>query len=148
MKALLVVCDGMADRPVKALGGKTPLEAAGTSNLDAIAAAGVSGIVDTIAPGIRPGSDTAHLAILGYDPFASYTGRGPFEAAGVGLDVRPGDIALRCNFATVDGSGVVVDRRAGRISEGTEELAQALNGIEIPGVELRFKESTGHRGVL
>ncbi len=148
MKCLLVICDGMADRPLKALSGRTPLEAANTKNLDAIAKGGICGIVDTIAPGIKPGSDTAHLAILGYDPITSYTGRGPFEAAGVGLDVKPGEIALRCNFATVDDSGIVVDRRAGRISEGTNELATAINNITVPGVNFMFKESTGHRGAL
>jgi 2,3-bisphosphoglycerate-independent phosphoglycerate mutase len=148
MKCLLVVCDGMADRPIKALGGKTPLESARTPNMDAIAKAGVCGIVDTIAPGIRPGSDTAHLAILGYDTLASYTGRGPFEAAGVDMELKPGDIAFRCNFATVDEEGVVVDRRAGRIGEGTNQLAAAINKIKIPGVKFTFKESTGHRGAL
>jgi 2,3-bisphosphoglycerate-independent phosphoglycerate mutase len=148
MKCLLVVCDGMADRPNKALDGKTPLEVAQTQNLDFLAKSGVCGIVDTIAPGIRPGSDTANLAILGYDPFTSYTGRGPFEAAGVGLEMNPGEIALRCNFATVNEKGVVVDRRAGRIQEGTDELAKAINKIKIPGVDIKFKESTGHRGAL
>lgn len=147
MKCLLVVCDGMADRPLKSLSGRTPLEEARTKNLDRIAKEGICGIVDTIAPGIRPGSDTAHLAILGYDPLTSYTGRGPFEAAGVGMDVRPGDIAFRCNFATVDEESHVLDRRAGRISDA-EELSQAVNRIEIPGVELSFKNSTGHRGAL
>ncbi|MFQ5800455.1 MAG: 2,3-bisphosphoglycerate-independent phosphoglycerate mutase [Candidatus Hydrothermarchaeales archaeon] len=148
MKCLLVVCDGVADRPIKALGGRTPLESAKTRNLDAIAKDGICGIVDTIAPGIRPGSDTAHLAILGYDPFTSYTGRGPFEAAGVGMDVKPGDIAFRCNFATVNEEGFVVDRRAGRIGEGTEELAKAIGRIKIPGVDISFKKSTGHRAAL
>ncbi len=147
MKCLLVVCDGMADRPMKSIGGRTPLEAARTENLDLIAKEGICGIVDNIAPGIRPGSDTAHLAILGYDPRTSYTGRGPFEAAGVGMEVRAGDIAFRCNFATVDDKGYVLDRRAGRIGEA-EELAQAVNSIKIPGVELSFKDSTGHRGAL
>ncbi len=148
MKCLLLICDGMADRPVKTLKARTPLEAASTKNLDALAKAGICGIVDTIAPGIRPGSDTAHLAILGYDPVTSYTGRGPFEAAGVGLEVTAGEIAFRCNFATVDEKGLVVDRRAGRISEGTEELAEAVNGIELPGIDIRFKASTGHRSAL
>jgi 2,3-bisphosphoglycerate-independent phosphoglycerate mutase len=148
MKCLLVICDGMADRPLEALSGRTPLEAANTKHLDAIAKGGICGIVDTIAPGIRPGSDTAHLAILGYDPYKYYTGRGPFETAGVGLGVKPGEIALRCNFATVDDAGIVVDRRADRISEGTDELASAINNMTVPGVNFRFKESTGHRGAL
>jgi 2,3-bisphosphoglycerate-independent phosphoglycerate mutase len=148
MKCLLVVCDGIADRPLEELGGQTPLESAKTPNLDLLAKKGVCGIVDVIAPGIRPGSDTAHLAILGYDPISSYTGRGPFEAAGAGLDVRTGDVAFRCNFATVEKGGVVLDRRADRISSGTDRLSDAINEIEIPGVEFRFKETTGHRGAL
>jgi 2,3-bisphosphoglycerate-independent phosphoglycerate mutase len=148
MKCLLVICDGMADRPLKSLGGKTPLEKAKTPNLDALSKSGINGIVDTIAPGIRPGSDTAHLSILGYDPLKAYTGRGPFEAAGAGIEVKAGEVAFRTNFATVDEAGVVLDRRAGRISEGTAELAKAINNIQIPGLNFRFQVSTGHRGAL
>ncbi len=109
---------------------------------------GACGLVDLISPGIRPGSDTAHLALFGYDPLQVYTGRGPFEAAGVGMDVKGGDVALRCNFATVDEGMRVKDRRAGRIKEGTEDLAKALDGMGIEGVELRFKEGTEHRAAL
>jgi len=104
--------------------------------------------MDPIAPGIRAGSDTSHLAILGYDPFTTYTGRGPFEAAGIGMDVRKGDIAFRCNFATVDEDMVVLDRRAGRIEEGTHELAAAVHGMQIEDVTCYFKESVAHRGAL
>ena len=85
-KILIVVMDGLGDRAVKELDYKTPLQYANTPNLDWFAKNGSTGIMDTIGPGIRPGSDTSHLAILGYDPFKVYTGRGPFEAAGVGLD--------------------------------------------------------------
>lgn len=133
---------------MRELDGRTPLEAARTENLDWFASRGACGLLDLIAPGVRPGSDTAHLALFGYDPFQVYTGRGPFEAAGVGLDVKGGDVALRCNFATVDESMVVVDRRAGRIKEGTAELAAALNDIEIKGVHILFKEGTEHRAAL
>lgn len=143
-----MVCDGMADRPLKELKGRTPLEAARTPNMDMLAEKGVSGIVDTIAPGIKPGSDTAHLAILGYDPLEVYTGRGPLEAAGAGMDVLPGEIAFRCNFATLDEKGVVIDRRAGRINHGTTELAAAINKITLPDARIRFTISTGHRGAL
>jgi len=147
-KCLLLIFDGMGDRPVAELGGLTPLEAAQTPNLDAMAKRGINGIMDPIAPGIRPGSDTSHLSYLGADPYQWYTGRGPFEAAGIGLDVRPGDVAFRCNFATVDDKMVIVDRRAGRITEGTRELAQAIDGMEIQGVKVIFKESVAHRGAL
>ncbi len=148
MKALLLVLDGVGDRPVKELGYRTPLEVANTPNLDRIAELGINGILDPISPGIRAGSDTAHLALLGYDPYEVYTGRGPFEAAGIGLKLEKNDIALRCNFATIDENGIIIDRRAGRISEGTEKLAQALNKIELPRVEIIFKESVAHRAVL
>lgn len=147
-KGLLLIFDGMGDRPVPELGGKTPLEAASTPNLDRMAREGVNGIMDPIAPGIRPGSDTSHLAYLGADPYEYYTGRGPIEAAGIGLDVRPGDVAFRCNFATVDDKMVVVDRRAGRIMEGTDRLAELLNGMEIEGVKVILKRSVAHRAAL
>jgi 2,3-bisphosphoglycerate-independent phosphoglycerate mutase len=149
MKGIIMIIDGMADRPIEELGNKTPLEAAVTPNMDNMAQNGICGIMDPIKPGIRAGSDTSHISILGYDPYEVYTGRGPFEAAGVGLDVLPGDIAFRCNFSTSDESGILTDRRAGRIREGTGELAQKINGMDLEGdVEVIFKESTGHRAVL
>ena len=147
-KALLLICDGLGDRPIAELGNKTPLEAASKPNLDRLAAEGECGIMDPIAPGIRAGSDTSHLAILGYDPYTYYTGRGPFEAAGIGMDVKEGDIAFRCNFTTVDDQMTIIDRRAGRINSGTEQLAAAVNGMVIDGVEVIFKESVAHRGAL
>ena len=144
-----MIIDGMGDRPIKELGYKTPLEAAVTPNMDKMAENGICGIMDPIKPGIRPGSDTSHISILGYDPYKVYTGRGPFEAAGVGVDVLPGDIAFRCNFSTADDNGIIIDRRAGRIREGTEDLAEYINGMDLDDdVEVIFKESTGHRAVL
>ncbi len=145
MKAALIVCDGMADRPIDALGKKTPLEVAETPNMDRIAEGGICGISDPIAPGIRAGSDVSHLAILGYDPYKVYTGRGPLEAVGMGIEIKEGDVAFRCNFATIEG-GIVKDRRASRI-KGTEDLASLVNAISIPGVEIRFN-SLDYRGSL
>ena len=143
-KIMIIVLDGASDRPVN---GKTPLSEAGMKNLDRLAYGGINGIMDTVGPGIRPGSDTSHLAILGYDPHVYYTGRGPFEAAGVGIEVKGGDIAFRVNFATVE-NGLVTDRRAGRISD-TDELAKAINEkVKVPGVDIIFKRSTGHRAAL
>ncbi len=147
-KGIILIADGMADRPVASLGGLTPLEAASTPNLDRLAAEGECGLMDPIGPGIRAGSDTSHLAILGYDPHTCYTGRGPFEAAGVGLEVKGGDICFRCNFSTVDRNLVITDRRAGRINAGTEQLAAALNGMKLGEVECLFKESVEHRCAL
>lgn len=148
-KAILLVADGLGDRLIKSLGNRTPLEAASKPNLDKLASEGECGLMDPIAPGVRAGSDTSHLAILGYDPYKYYTGRGPFEAAGIGMDVQRGDIAFRCNFSTVDENMVVVDRRAGRITSGTEQLAAAVNDLDLgDGIKAIFKESVAHRGAL
>ncbi len=106
-----------------------------------------------ICPGEWPGSDTAHLAILGYDPFRYYTGRGPIESCGAGIEVKPGDIAFRVNFGTVKGKGsvfdkVVVDRRAGRIQD-KQVLVEAVNReVRIDGVEFILGNASGHRAAL
>ncbi len=146
-----MIIDGMADRPLKELGYRTPLEAADTPNMDNLSKIGINGIMDPISPGIRAGSDTSHISILGYDPYEVYTGRGPFEAAGIGVEVITGDIAFRCNFSTQDENGIIIDRRAGRIREGTEIIAKSINSLKLEGfedIEIIFKESTGHRAVL
>jgi len=143
--ALLLIADGLGDRYCPELGGRTPLEAANTPTLDRLAAEGETGLLDPIDVGVRGGSDTGHLSILGYDPYRYYTGRGPFEALGIGMDVRPSDIAFRGNFASLDASGIVIDRRAGRITEGTVDLAAALDGFECEGIVCRVKESIAHR---
>jgi 2,3-bisphosphoglycerate-independent phosphoglycerate mutase len=146
MKAVLIVGDGMADRPIKELGGKTPLEAADTPALDEIAHLGECGIIDPISPGRPPGSDVANLALLGYDPFVCYRGRGALEALGAGLDVREGDVAFRGNFATVDERGIIVDRRAGRV-EG-KVFEKYLTDITLPShPEIRaiVRPSVEHR---
>ncbi|MGC8663079.1 MAG: 2,3-bisphosphoglycerate-independent phosphoglycerate mutase [Thermoplasmata archaeon] len=143
-KILLIILDGLGDRPSPDLGDKTPLQAANKKNINALASKGMVGLFEPISPGIRPGSDTAHLSILGYDPYKTYTGRGPFEAMGLGMDLKPGDIAFRGNFATVDSNFKVIDRRAGRIDKGTEVLAKSLN-IKIDDTEIFVKEGVEHR---
>jgi len=153
MKGILVIADGLGGRPTDVC-GKTCLEAASTPVLDELARRGAVGLVDPIGPGVRPGSDTAHLSLLGYDPRKIYTGRGVFECLGIGMDVREGDVCFRANFATVetrDEGFVVTDRRAGRIESGQGELAEALNRIElesVPGMSFEFRASTQHRGAL
>ena len=147
-KAVLIILDGVGDRANPQLDYKTPLQYAKTPNLDRIAKKSVVGLMDPIAPGIRAGSDTSHLNILGYDPYKVYTGRGPFEAAGLDMDLEPGDIAFRCNFATVDENLVVVDRRAGRIKEGTEELLKEIDGMVIEDVKIFVKPGVEHRAAL
>ncbi|MFW9805331.1 MAG: 2,3-bisphosphoglycerate-independent phosphoglycerate mutase [Candidatus Thorarchaeota archaeon] len=148
--AVLVVMDGLGDRPLKELNNKTPLDAAKTPTFDRLAAEGQSGLMNVIGPGLTPGSDTAHLALFGYDPIADYPGRGPLEAFGAGLATKPGDVAFRSNFATVDSNMVVLDRRAGRTfaPEEQAELQAALDGIEIDGVKVHFIATVEHRGAL
>ena len=123
-RAVLLIIDGMADRPLIDHDYKTPLEYANTPNMDRLAKGGLVGQLDPISPGVRAGSDVANLALLGYDPAKYYTGRGALEAMGAGIELRPGDVAFRCNFATVDDDFRVEDRRAGRIRKGTSKLAK------------------------
>ncbi len=149
-KILFIVLDGISDRPCPELNGLTPLAAARTPVLDKLAAEGCCGIMDTIAPGIRPGSDTAHLALLGYDPHKYYTGRGPLECEGSGIHMEPGMIGFRCNFATLSPQGIITDRRAGRIHD-TQALSGAIQkGVDLSGfrVEFEFRSGAGHRAAL
>jgi 2,3-bisphosphoglycerate-independent phosphoglycerate mutase len=152
LKAILFIVDGMADRPVKELNWKTPLEAARKLSLDQIAKAGICGMVDPIAPGTPPGSDAATLALLGYDALKVYSGRGALEALGSGVKVQPGDVAFRCNFATISQKSVVLDRRAGRISnEDATRLARSLSKVKLGkslNADFLFKNTIQHRAVL
>ncbi len=144
--------DGGGDRPKN---GVTPFFAALKPVIDKLTSLGSCGIMDPISPGVRPGSDTSHLALFGYDPYKYYTGRGAFEALGAGLELRPGDVAFRTNLATVDARGIVVDRRAGRyvaLEEAREvESLMADIGEEVErkfGVSVVYKSTVEHRGVL
>ncbi len=151
MKVILVIGDGISDRPTRFLNGKTPLQVAEKPSINLIARQGICGVMDPIAPGIPPGSDTAHLALLGYDPVHTYTGRGAFEALGVGLEVRQNDVSFRCNFATVNEDLLILDRRAGRIKGTGDKLAQAINGIKLehfPEINVIVKHSVEHRSAL
>ncbi|MFP4248297.1 MAG: 2,3-bisphosphoglycerate-independent phosphoglycerate mutase [Armatimonadota bacterium] len=149
MKSLIFIGDGMGGRPMAELDSETTVEAANTPAMDRIAREGSCGLLDPIAPGRPAGSDTSHMALMGYQPEKHYRGRGPFEAKGVGIDIKPGDVAFRCNFATVEGKKVV-DRRAGRIKSGTDELAEAIQQ-EIPKIEdvqIIFEPSVEHRAAM
>lgn len=143
----MLVLDGLGDRPNTELGDRTALQAAYRPTLNRLTRTGSSGIMHPITPGYRTGSDTSHLSLLGYDPEKFYTGRGPFEAMGLGMKVLGGDVAFRANFGTADSSGKVVDRRAGRITEGTSELAESLS-FELNGIEFFVKAGVEHRAAL
>src|SRR5947208_372878 len=150
-RAVLIIVDGMGDRPLIDHDYKTPLEYANTPNMDRLAKGGLVGLLDPISPGVRPGSDVANLALFGYDPAKYYTGRGPLEALGAGIDLGPNDIAFRVNFATVDDDFRVEDRRAGRIRKGASKLAKSVSEIKVesvPGIKTIFKPTVDHRAVL
>jgi len=145
---LLLIVDGMPDRAARALGGRTPLQAAATPTFDRLAREGQVGLADPVAPGVVADTAAGTLAILGQSPLSMK--RGPVEALGAGLELRTGDIALRGNLATINDEGRLVDRRAGRIRDDVAELAKALNGISLPGtqgreLEILVQAATEHR---
>jgi 2,3-bisphosphoglycerate-independent phosphoglycerate mutase len=148
---LLYVClDGLGDDPIPALGDRTPLEAARTPFMDALAAQGRTGTVVTVGQGIAPESDIAVFAILGYDPRGEHPGRGVVEAVGTGMDFRGGDLAYRVNFATADWPRII-DRRVGRdlSSDEARALASEVNEkLQLPGATFELRSTVEHRGVL
>lgn len=149
-RVAFVLIDGLGDVSIPRFGFKSPLEAAKTPNLDAIACAGLNGLMDPVEVGLGCGSDTAHLSLLGYDPTTYYRGRGAFESMGAGLAMSPGDIAFKSNFATLDEkSGVVVSRRADRhFEEEGPILCAALDGMKLPSFpeyQVRVRYATEHR---
>jgi 2,3-bisphosphoglycerate-independent phosphoglycerate mutase len=147
-KIVLLVADGLGGLPM-APGGKTELETARTPNLDRLAQIGVQGQSIPVLPGISPGSGPGHLALFGYDPLVHRIGRGALEATGIGFVLKPGDVAARGNFCTVDANGLISDRRAGRISSADSfPLAERLNEIVIDGCELIVRPVKEHRFVV
>ena len=151
MSKLLFVClDGVGDEPNPVLDGQTPLEAAATPHMDALASRGRTGTTLTVGPGIAPESDIGVFGILGYDPTEEHPGRGVLEAMGIGMDFADGDVAYRVNFAT-GSDGEIVDRRVGRdlTSEESSALAAEVNErFELPGVTLELRATVEHRGAL
>ena len=149
-KIVLLVLDGLGDLPNAAQGGMTPLEAARTPNLDALAPAAALGRLLPVEPGVTPGSGPGHLGLFGYDPLATPVGRGVLEALGAGMELRHGDVAARANFCTIDAAGTVTDRRAGRIAtEKCEQLVAKLQAgaTKFEDVEVILKPGKGHRFV-
>jgi 2,3-bisphosphoglycerate-independent phosphoglycerate mutase len=144
-RILLVVLDGLGGYAGASRG--TELEEAATPNLDRLAAAGSTGLLEPAGPGITPGSGPAHLALFGYDPFEHHLGRGALSAAGMEVELASGDVAARANLATLDADGKVTDRRAGRIPDAeAEEVVRLLaEKVDIEGVEVSFVLEASHR---
>jgi len=144
-KIVLLVIDGLGGLPHPKT-AKTELETANTPNLDRLAAGSTCGLIDPVGPGITPGSTPGHLALFGYDPVKYNIGRGVVAALGIDFDLKPDDIAARGNFCTVDSSGLLTDRRAGRIpTEKCTELCRLLDEIKIEGIELFVRPVREHR---
>src|ERR1700752_254437 len=147
-KIVLLVADGLGGLPLEP-NGRTELESARTPNLDALVREGVCGLSTPVLPGITPGSGPGHLGLFGYDPLQYRIGRGILEALGINFQVGPRDVAVRGNFCTVDESGVITDRRAGRpATERCVAMCRKLQQIRIPGVEVFVEPVREHRFVV
>ncbi|MBN1473966.1 MAG: cofactor-independent phosphoglycerate mutase [Syntrophaceae bacterium] len=152
MKYVILLGDGMADYPTDKLGGKTPLMCAFTPHLDQIAVEGTLGLVDTIPEGMKPGSDVATLSVLGYDPAQNYTGRGPLEAASMGINLGPNDIAYRCNLVTIGQKDTpeafMEDFTAGHISSReAREIILDINSA-LGSDKFQFYPGVGYRHLM
>jgi len=147
MKYIIIVPDGMADYPIEELGGKTPLEAAFTPNMDKLAREGIIGLVKTIPDNMPAGSDVANLSLLGYDPRVYYRGRAPLEAASMGIFLKGDEVAFRCNLITVR-NGIIVDFSAGHIK--TEEANSIIKLLdkELGSDEIKFYPGVSYRHLL
>src|SRR5881394_1922801 len=151
VKVVLVVLDGLGDIATREQNYLTPLEAAKTPNLDALAKESAQGRMIPVAPGITPGSGPGHLGLFGYDPLEFQVGRGVIEALGLGLELKPGDVCARANFCTLDAKGIVTDRRAGRIAT---EICADLCAIvakkikKIGDAEVIIQPGNEHRFVV
>lgn len=151
MKYIVVLGDGMADEPIEELGGKTPLEYADTPTMDKMSKQAEVGLVHTIPEGMSPGSDTANLSVLGYDPKKYYTGRSPLEALSIGVDMKSTDVALRCNIVTVSTDDLpyeektIIDHSSSEI--GTEDAAVLLEAVrkELETDVYKFYVGTSYR---
>ena len=151
MKYVIVLGDGMADRPIEEIDGKTPLEYAKTPMLDKLSKVSEIGLVHTIPEGMKPGSDTANLSVLGYDPKKYYTGRSPLEALSIGVDMKDTDVAIRCNIVTVSDDDkpyeekTIIDHSSSEIS--TEEAAILLEAVkkELEDDEFKYYVGTSYR---
>jgi 2,3-bisphosphoglycerate-independent phosphoglycerate mutase len=146
MKYIILVPDGVADEPVKVLGGKTPLEAARTPHMDFMAQHGFSGLVQTIPDGMHPGSDVGNLSLMGYDPRGVLSGRAPLEAANLGIELKDDEIAFRCNLVNVQ-NGKMIDYSAGHIS--IEEADQIMKdvAVQLNGRDVKYYTGKSYRHI-
>ena len=134
MKYIVILCDGMADEPLESLGGRTPLEAARTPGMDRLAGKSEIGMVRTVPEGMAPGSDTANLSVIGYDPRKYYSGRSPLEALSIGADMAADDVSFRCNLVTLSENEEkyedrhILDHSSGEIS--TAEAAELMEALK------------------
>ena len=153
-KYVVVLYDGMADYPVPALGGKTPMMCAKKPNMDYLAQRSEVGLIKTVADGLKPGSDVANMSVMGFDPMKFYTGRSPLEAASIGIDMKPSDVSLRCNLVTLSEDGkpyeekTIEDYCADDIS--TEEAEKIIKTIEeeLGTDEFKFYSGVSYRHCL
>ncbi|MCL1943132.1 MAG: cofactor-independent phosphoglycerate mutase [Candidatus Azobacteroides sp.] len=147
MKYIVILGDGMADEPIEALGNKTPLQFADTPNIDKLAKQGKSGMLKTIPAGFSPGSEIANLSVLGYNVAEVFEGRGSLEAASMGVEILPGEMAMRCNLICIE-NGKIKNHSAGHISnEEAEELIQYLNE-NLANDTVRFYPGVSYRHLL
>ena len=146
MKYVVLIGDGMADHPIDVLKGKTILEAASTPNMDKMALEGVCGLASNVPEGYPAGSDVANMSVLGYDPRKYYSGRAPLEAASMGVGLKEGEVAFRCNLITIE-NGLILDHSAGHISSG--EAAQLIEAVEEHlGDKVHFYPGFSYRHLL
>lgn len=147
MKHIIILGDGMADEPIASLGGLTPLQYAQTPYMDELARQGVTGRMKTVADGFHPGSEVANMAVLGYDLPTVYEGRGVLEAASIGVELQPGDMAMRCNLICVEGE-ILKNHSAGHITtEESDELIQYLNE-QLGSDRVHFYTGVSYRHLL
>lgn len=153
MKYVVILCDGMADYPLKELDGKTPLEYANTPNFDRLAKKAEVGLVKTVSDGMSPGSDVANLSVLGYDPKKYYTGRSPLEAGSIGVDMLPTDVSLRCNLVTVTDEldyedKTILDYCADDISTAEAKILIEYVAEHLNSDEFKFYSGVSYRHCL
>ncbi len=147
MKYVVVVPDGASDYPLEILGGRTPLEVASTPNLDYLAKKGILGRVRTIPSGFSPSSDVANLSLLGYDPKKYYTGRGPLEAANLGIELDEEDLAFRCNLIT-ESDGKILDYSAGHISDKEAKILIECLNKNLATSSIKFYPGKSYRNLM